>query len=302
MKPGTRFLFANLPRELVVLILTLAARPDFTHIGYGVVTRINPYATTLALCGVSTDFRRIALRMMLETVFLWKDYQMIAFLQALRMQKQYLAQESRLCVDYAAHIRRIWVDWLCKPYGVSTCKWGRPCIAKKPAINFSILSPVLLAAPSLAFNTKSLFLLYGCLHHAWRSRLKTTVHKSSPPPWNTKTLTLTGLLDPSCLRTSTPRTSAFFSSISRLIFLNHAISDTDPAQDAEDLEIPAWIMKFPWAYFKNLQTFLFPLPHIVFPHVEARDMSGRRVHLLTLSAPPMSNHWDHLSEPQPSGD
>ena len=64
-----------------------------------------------------------------------------------------------------------------------------------------------------------------------------------------------------------------------------------------DLKIPEKMKSFSWL----LSKILFPLSYVVFPVVAGQDMTGRRVHLLTLSAVPTPDHFAHLSAPRPSG-
>lgn len=277
MEPIVQCLFVKLPMELILLILTFAGCPDFN-----VETRGDSYASALALCRVSTAVRRVVLPIMLETVFLLKDHHLIAFLHALRMQKNYAEEGNHLSIDYTNHIRKIWV--------------GRCCTPEGPEIDFSILAPVILAAPSLAFDFLSLRLLYGCLQY------DSNIHESSPLPWKTKTLALSGHFNPSSIVTNTAEGSAFFSSITRLIFLFNTITEDIQDDEPEVLKIPRWTQGFPWASFKSLRSVLLPLPCIVFPYIKGvKHMRGKRVYLVTLSASPMSAHWLHLSAPEPSG-
>lgn len=285
-----QFPFVSLPTELILLILTFAARPDFALIGGSSIQRRNPYSSALAACRVSRDVRRAVLPIMLETVFLRKDHQLIAFLRALHMQKGYSQHGHHLCFEYTAHICKIWVGSICEPRGESACTGY--CIATETEIDFSILAPVLLAAPSLAIDGDSLYLLDGCIQVALRRPFGTTIwqgHRQSS--WMTNILTLSGFIDPFRVLGCITDGSAFFSSISRLIFVPPMI--TNDAKDDGCLGVPLWMMSFLQSSFTGLRSISMPLPYVKFPDIEELDIDEMRVPLITLPAPPLSSKSVH---------
>ncbi|OAX33830.1 hypothetical protein K503DRAFT_775177 [Rhizopogon vinicolor AM-OR11-026] len=297
MQPIAQSLFGHLPTELVVLILTFSARPHFRRISdvTGRTRGSDVYSSALALCLVSRHIRRLVLPLILETLFLWEDHNVIAFLRALRMQNNYHLQGNHLHFEYAAHICRVCVGRLCEPLEVSTeSVIGLGVKVRSPpatlsATDFSILAPVILAASSLAIDFESLHLLCGCLQHAWRRPVNTDMHNPSQPPWSTKTLTLSGTFNPAHLLATTAQGSAFLASISHLIFLPPTITESEmrirQLQEEEDVKLPPWMMRISWASFKSLRSVLLPLPYAKLPVVEGQYTSGRRVDLLTLFVP-----------------
>lgn len=279
--------FFNLPTELVILILTFAARPNFALIGGGTSKQRDRYSSARALCCVSRDVRRVILPVMLETVFLWQDRQVIAFLHALRMQKGYSEQGNHLAFAYAAHVRRIWVGGICAPRGESSCLGGRTCLSAEPEVDFEILAPVLLAAPSIAIDCESIYLLDGCIQVALRT---STCQGRSGPRWRTNTLTLSGFINTFRMLKSITEGSSFFSSISRLIFVPPVV--TTNARHHGNLNAALWTTSYPRSSFANLQTISVAFPYVEFPDTDEPDsivISKMRIPLITLPVPPLSD-------------
>jgi hypothetical protein len=283
--------FVDLPTELVLPILKLAARPNFTLIGDGTLNRRDPYSSARALCLVSRDVRHTILPVMLETVFLWECSQVIAFVDALRMQTGYSEQGDHLAFAYANHICRIWVGSICEPCGESFCHLDRCRLSIGPGIDSEILAPVLLAAPSLAFDCKSLYLLDDCTQVA--SHID-TCQEGSEPRWRANTLTLSGNIDPCLGIRSINQRLPFFSSISHLIFVSPMM--TNDIRDDMNFSDTMRTMTYLRAAFTNLQTISIPRPFVRLPVIVElpADISEMRVHLVTLPAPPLANQPETL--------
>ncbi|OAX33133.1 hypothetical protein K503DRAFT_550309 [Rhizopogon vinicolor AM-OR11-026] len=308
MQPIPRFPFANLSTELVLLILTFAARPDFarTH------EEKNPYSSAITLCRVSRITRHAVLPQLLHTVLLSEESNVTSFMNALRMQELYRQQINHLYFAYAAHVRRIWIGQICAPPPAPPIHGSFPpntpvYNTSEPDIDFSILAPVIFGAQSLALDFASLFLLCGCLECAWN-----THPARSTPPWSTKTLALSGNFTRWLPLTSTTEGSAFLASISHLIFLYPVrfkpyytiCSRLDPCFDdvqSPDYSLPAWMTNVPWAAFKNIQAVSLPFPHVVlmFDNEEPVDL---HVELVTLSASPDHSDFKNISSSIRSGE
>ena len=298
MKPAARFPFVNLSTELVLLILSFAARPAFAQ---SEVER-NPYASALALCQVSRVIRRAALAQLLRTVILSTDNKVTSFVHALRMQHTYRQLGHHLYFDYTAHVRRIWIGQFCVPPPTAPLHGRFPPNTPVhntvvPDIDFSVLAPVILGACSLAIDFSSLFLLCGCLEHAWSTHRSHTIHPEYYlPPWRVKYLTLSGEFARWLPLKSTAEGSAFLASISHLIILSPTplmVCRHDPCFDKVqclDHSLPEWITSVPWAAFNSIQAVSLPFPHIVLPS-SMRELANVRVALLTLCASAGLRDW-----------
>ncbi|KAG2158650.1 uncharacterized protein EDB93DRAFT_1119485 [Suillus bovinus] len=304
MQATSQFPFANLSSELVLLIFTHAARPTFFKTGDDSDVSKNPYASALSLCRVSKIVRRTVLPELLRTILLPGYNNVTAFVHALRMQQAFALHENDLRFDYAGRIDRIWFGQICEPppqaplYGsfVSSTTSERD-------IDFSLLAPVLLSAPSLALDFESLWLLYGCLESAWSSHINMNDPERAPLPWRADNLTLVGEFNRWRPLTSTAEGSAFLASISRLSFLSPSRAETHllPTYDPcfNDLEhwkypLPEWMTSVPWDSFKRLQTVSLVLPRIVLTVAAKTSLSEENVdvELLTLFDPPRSTYWE----------
>lgn len=298
------FPFANLPIELCFLVLTHAARPTFAP---NHTERKKPYSSALALCRTSRAIRCIVFPKLLHTILLTKVKHMMAFIRALKMQQAYAQQDSHLHVDYAAHVRRIWIGGTPIKHSINIYSLSLD------STDFSLLAPVLLAATSLAIDYRSLSLLNSCLEYAWKSHIHSNVDKSSPPPWSTKTLTLSGDLANYSLTNSVP-VYAFLASISHIIFLSPTRFPFEgvcfPCRYGRicDKLLRYNIFErmsrspFPWAALQNLQSVSLALPHLM-PPITSMHLDGCRwcehcwedvpIELRTFTAPivQLSGHW-----------
>ncbi|KAG1815673.1 uncharacterized protein BJ212DRAFT_234467 [Suillus subaureus] len=251
METIPRASFDNLPTELVLLILQYAAEPTFTQ-PEQYVTK-NPYSTARTLCLVSRVVRRVALPEMLHTVLL-SFRNVRAFVHALRMQAEYAQTDSCLYLAYTRHIRNIWI--------------GHPISV--PESDLDLLAPVLLGAPSLAIDFSSMDLVKRCVEHTWTHVDKNIDRQCSPPPWRTKTLTLSGMGIAPWHIIKRPSGSAFLASVAHLITLPHTQIDsnlhiirrTTGVIGPQDYVLPRWMRHAPWALFKGLESVSLAFPHI----------------------------------------
>jgi hypothetical protein len=250
METIPRASFANLPTELVLLILKYAAQPTFSQPEQRTK---NSYSTARTLCLVCRAARHVALPEMLHTVLL--DFCNVrAFVHALRMQSEYGQTDSSLCLAYTHYIRNIWI--------------GHP--KSVPDSDLDLLAPVLLGAPSLAIDFSSMDLLIRCVEHAWTHMDKNINRQRSPPPWNTKTLTLSGMVIAPWHITKRPSGTAFLASVAHLIVLPHAQIDSNlhvirratGVLGPQDYALPRWTRHAPWASFKRLESVSLAFPRI----------------------------------------
>lgn len=297
----------HLPTELYLLIFTHVARPSFAALKSA--WSPNPYSPALILCRVSRAFRRIVLPLLLHTIILSNAKHVLAFLRALQMQRAYAQQENHLRFEYAACVRRIWIG------KASMRSWNEdnPRLYRHlHNIDFSLLAPVLLASESLAIDYKNLFLLDSCLKYAWNPRTHlNTAHKSSPLPWNIKTLTLSGNLDSYRPTMCTPEGYAFLASISHIIFfpprkfnIRLVLPRDVDREKPFHYNIPKYLSNIPWASLTSLQSVSLALPVTTLCHeilyrwlplLAYHEYSGQdmRVELLAISAPAntLSSTW-----------
>ncbi|KAG2073512.1 hypothetical protein BDR04DRAFT_286811 [Suillus decipiens] len=257
METIPRASFVNLPTELVLAILKYAAEPTFIQSDQ--YESKNPYSTAHTLCLVSRFFRSVALPEMLHTVLLGFR-NVTAFVHALRMQEIYAETNSDLRLAYTHHIRNIWVGHF---------RAGTPV----PELDLGLLAPVLLSAPSLAIDFSNMDLLTRCVEHAWTHMDSNINRECSPPPWSTKTLTLSGMNTSLWHINMHPSGLAFLASIAHLVALPHsqigsnlhvfrrAVSVIEP----QDYALPRWMKHAPWASFKRLETVSLAFPHVELP-------------------------------------
>ncbi|KAG2121738.1 hypothetical protein DEU56DRAFT_701339, partial [Suillus clintonianus] len=215
------FRFADLPTELALLVFVFAAQPTFTETD--TYNARNPYSPALLLCSVSRIVRRTVLPSILHTVLLSESRHVMAFVDALYMQKAYAEQQHHLCLDYASSVHRIWMGEFLGPPRVPNAPFisSFTPYGSEPELDVSLLAPVLLAAPSLALDFASLDVLLCCIKYTLDSDVDLKVdHERSPSPWSTKNLTLSGCVSRRWRPfTETVHGYAFLSSISHLTSL-----------------------------------------------------------------------------------
>ncbi|KAG2127854.1 hypothetical protein BD769DRAFT_753214 [Suillus cothurnatus] len=283
--------FADLPVELILLILKLAARPSFSQTEP--YKSKNPYSFPLALCLVSKAVRKTVLPEILHTVLLPKSHNVTAFVDALRMQQAYAQQDHQFKFDYTKYVRRIWVGQFRGSLpGLSPDEFG----SMQSGPDITPLAPILLAAPFIAADFGSLGLLSGCLFHAWKSRVDNC--ESSPALCDPKTLMVTGS-EPMTLQWSpyikTVHGAAFLASISHIISATHTATDSKRhayrichSDDRWKIyQLPEWMERAP---FSSVQTFSLPIPHsarrLVECELSSKDME---VEFLTFSVSKLSS-------------
>ncbi|KAG2142951.1 hypothetical protein DEU56DRAFT_697327, partial [Suillus clintonianus] len=272
------FPFTYLPVELVLIILRYYVEPTFDQTAP--YDSKSPYSNARALCHFSRAVRRAVLPELLHTVLLEHYVTVKVFVHALHMQKMYAEKANHLRFDYIPHVHKIWIGSQChNPWAFN--------LIERP-LSISLLSPVLLAAPSIALDWTSMGLLEGCLEHAWKSRAATHANNEHfPLPWNTKTLILSRETPISGARwgclTDTPQGSAFLGSISHLSTTTSLLWSNTPSY----CMVP-WMEVTPWASFKNLQ--IVSLPYLIAikagARIKLRNTHEINVHvdLLTLPA------------------
>ncbi|KAG1755433.1 hypothetical protein EDB19DRAFT_1867647 [Suillus lakei] len=255
--------FERLPTELVLLILKYAAQPTFAQPDQ--YDAKNPYSTARKICLVSKAARRVALREMLHTVLL-DSRNLTAFVQALRMQKEYSQEEHPFEFAYTPHIRNLWIGGFCR------CPTDPPMHAtttSEPESNLDLMAPVLLGVPSLAIALSSLDLLTCSVEHVWNRMDKNIDRERSLPPWRTKTLTLLGTSTGPWHIATLASGSAFLASIAHLIALPQAQTLLHVVHRASGIIGPrdyimSWHLRHvPWDSFKSLESV-----SLVFPRVE----------------------------------
>ncbi|KAH7886749.1 hypothetical protein F5I97DRAFT_1792108, partial [Phlebopus sp. FC_14] len=261
------FPFSRLSIELVLRVIHFAAVSDFSLEPEG-----NPYASALALCLVSNAVRRAAIPSFLYTVVLSREDSLAKFVHALRIQRDHASRSHPLFVDYTKYVRRIWIgEYMVAPPPAPTHAEPRFAFsAASPSssacslhaqidsdIDISIIAPVLLGAPSLGIDFRSITLLCNCLEWAWWNQ---TAADTMDVPWCTTTLTLSGDLSRWRPLTSTPEGAAFFAHIPSLVLLSTSIRSPDIQQrDAQYIsyntcKIPDWVCNdIPWPSFHNLR-------------------------------------------------
>ncbi|KIK92995.1 hypothetical protein PAXRUDRAFT_12904 [Paxillus rubicundulus Ve08.2h10] len=271
MSTHNNFPFSRLFVDLALQIMYFAATPDFQS------TLNNPYACGLALCSVSKAVRCAALPRMLHTVLLTRTSSITKFVAALRIQKGFTVTNQLLFVDYTIHIRRIWIGHFPDPppsAPIAPSFFGAS--PPESSIDFSLLAPVILGAPSLGLDFLSVSLLHDCLDWAWRHHTPApgeddmdagTSSARLTLPWRTSTLALTGCFSRWLPFTSTSEGSAFLASLPSLILLPEFIASEDlekvqgPA-NARSRVIPTPVnlgSGIPWASFRGLQRLTVPL-------------------------------------------
>ncbi|KAF8845950.1 hypothetical protein BDN67DRAFT_1006457 [Paxillus ammoniavirescens] len=271
MDTHSGFPFSRLSVDLALSIIDFTATPDFQS------TSDNPYACGLALCRVSKAVRRATLPRMLHTVLLTRTGSLTKFVAALRTQKSFSLANQSMFVDYTVHVRRIWIGHFpdTPPSAPIACNFF-DAPSSEPDIDFSLLAPVLLGAPSLGLDFLSVSLLHDCLKWAWQHQAPasgeddmdaSTSSECSMLPWRTSTLALTGCFSRWLPFTSTSEGSAFLASLASLILLPEFIA----AADLEKVEGPANTRSriiptpvnlcsgIPWAAFRGLQRLTVPL-------------------------------------------
>ncbi|KAG2158632.1 uncharacterized protein EDB93DRAFT_1049874, partial [Suillus bovinus] len=185
------FRYSDLPADLALIIFEYAAQPTFAQ--YAPYTN-DTYSSALSLCQVSKIVRRTVLPELLHTVSLSEARHLLAFVQALRMQKKYIDQQDDLAFDYAPCVHRVSIGEFRGAVRDPAVPFFPPSMAKLDwEFDISLLAPVVLGVSSLAINIDSIDLLLKCLKNACNSDVDLDVdHNNSTLPWSTRSLTLSG--------------------------------------------------------------------------------------------------------------
>lgn len=148
---GMNFPLSHLPLELALEIIRLAALPSI-HSRSGSPAAI--YAPACALAQVSHSVRQVAMPHLLHTVIFSTQDALDLFVRALALQRHLAATRSRLRLDYAAHVRRIWA---------TRCY---PPLVQQPAgayHNYGVLYPLLARARCVGLHADALHLLHDAV-------------------------------------------------------------------------------------------------------------------------------------------
>jgi len=289
-------MITSLPTELCFSILKYTAMPSFVA-----VNTTNPYSSALALCLVSKAVRLIVIPELLHTIFLPGTKHVVAFIDALRMQKVYAQEGSDLHIDYAAQVHCIWMEEM----PIRNPSWNY-FLRYLYTIDFSLFAPVVLAAKSLRVDYSFMSFLDGCLEHAWNAGIHSDItHKSSPLPWSVEILTLChpgG--DLASYHHDTSSRYSFLDFISDILVTEELCpTESTGHENVFYYKTPErpYISDTPWANLKNLRFISFGLPH------QHRRPSGifvlcgsdLRVELLTVPNP-LSLPLDHCAQQTPS--
>lgn len=238
------------------------------------------------------EVRKTVLPEILHTVLLPQLRNVTAFVDTLRMQQAYAQQDHQFKLDYAKHVRRMWMGQFRGSLpGLSLNEFGQ----MQPGLDLSPLAPVLLAAPSIAVDFENLGLLSGCLFYAWKS----------PVLYSPKTLMVTGTESMTRQWSSYIKTdhgAAFLASISNVISITHTMTDSTRHQCGichrdsapKIYKLPEWMARAP---LSNLQTFSLPIPHSAHTLAECEPTgTDMKVELLTFYVSKLSPRRRTLKE------
>jgi hypothetical protein len=230
-----------LPIELTLEILRLAASPaQQTEADV-----LSVYTTARALALVCSNFRQVVMPHFLHTVVLNGRDSINKFIRTLHLQKQLANHGSRLCLNYARLVHRVWT---------SKCWQLMPQTTVLTSVHaYAILSEILGNAETLGFTFLSYYLLYDTL---------SGVCDPMERQWNCRRLTFAG---------NNPRWNPLISTANGQAFLQRLTHLTIwlPADDAIgpsclshidlDLRVPNWVQRIPFEYMTNLTHFAFSL-------------------------------------------
>lgn len=181
------FPLLRLPLELALEILRLASSPKHGHERtQRLQSRAQIYQTASALALVSSRVRRAVMPHLLHTVILNTQATVTLFLRTVEKQKTI---GSRLKIDYAKYVRRIWSTEYYQPFAEQS---------EMPYHDYRLLNDLFCKADTLGFSFNSLHLLYEVLCGAQPDSLSSWTCKhvtfaGALPMWNSITSTNTGL-------------------------------------------------------------------------------------------------------------
>lgn len=234
------FSFCQLPIELILEILFLAASPA----QQAESDCSSRYATARALALVCFNVRQVVMPHLLHSVVINNHDSLDKFLRTLYLQKQLADHGSRLCLNYARLVHRVWTSRCWEPLQQTTVLASGHANA--------LLGEILYNATALGFTFLSYHFLYESL---------SGVCEPIERQWNCRRLTFAG---------SNPRWNPLISTANGQALLQHLTHLTIwlPADDAIGppvshiglgLRVPNWVQRVPFEYMTNLTHFAFSL-------------------------------------------
>ncbi|KAG2033163.1 hypothetical protein BDR03DRAFT_968132 [Suillus americanus] len=285
MEPAIRSRSSDLPLEILLMILEDVVEPTFSQ--EEKYDDQNPYATALSLCLVSRLVRRITLPKFLHTISLRRIASVRMFANALLMQKAYAEENSDLFFDYTSVVQRMWIG-----NSTESQLWGFEL-----AREISVLVPMILATPAIAFDSCYLKLIVQSVEDASTSRADPNAdHGPSPFPVKIQSLTIMGHSTSGTIFKTIRKGSVFLASIPRLTYLIDLPYDSDTFRDISRGIKPPWFLMtlwlhdIPWTCMKSLETFSVVYPHLAEPYkirsyIDCTRGVDLHVERLTISAP-----------------
>ena len=228
------FKFTQLPTEVALEIIRLAAIPALQDDSLGSAACSRPYyATALCLASVSYTLRAATMPYLLRTVILHSKGDHAAFIHSIHQQQDFAENGSRLALDYAKLVRRLW----------SSGGWGP--VMNEPLqswVDYSALRPIICAADSVGLTWDSLNILDGQFQSLESRRLqegrgRRVTFAGNNPRWNPLTSTEDGL--------------------NFLRQITHLTIWADESANEGDI-VPSWVHRIPFACMPNLTHFACP--------------------------------------------
>ena len=235
------FPFCQLPVELTLEILLLAASPAQQPES----NCLSMYATARALALVSYNVRQVVMPHFLHTVVINSHDSLNKFVRTLHHQKQLANYGSRLCLNYARLVHRVWTSRCWEPIQQSTVLTSGHA--------YAMLSEILCNAEALGFTFLSYHLLYDAL---------SGVCDPVELQWNCRRLTFAGNNPRWNPLTSTANGQTFLQRLTHLtIWLptDDAIGSPYISHIDLGLRVPNWVQRIPFEYMTNLTHFAFSL-------------------------------------------
>lgn len=228
------FEFTELPTEVALEIIRLVATPELQDDTCGSTACSRPYyATSLCLASTSYTLRAATMPYLLRTVILHSKSDHAAFIHSIHQQQDFAENGSRLALDYAKLVRRLW----------SSGGWG-PLVDEplQSRLDYSALRQIMCAADSVGLTWDSLDILDG----QFRS-----LESGMSQEWPGRRVTFAG---------SNPRWNPLTSTEDGLNFLRQITHLTIWAdEDANEGGIyPSWVHRIPFACMPNLTHFACP--------------------------------------------
>jgi hypothetical protein len=230
------FPFCQLPIELTLEILRFAASPaqqtesDFLSV----------YATARALALVCYNVRQVVMPHFLHTVVLNSHDSLNKFVRTLDRQKQLANRGSRLFLNYAHLVHRVWTSRCWEPI------YQTRVLTSVHA--YTTLSEILCNAEALGFTFLSYHLLYEVLSAVCDPiDCRRLTFAGNNPRWNPLISTAGG--------------QAFLQRLTHLTIWLPADDSIGPPciSHLDGLRVPNWVQRIPFEYMTNLTHFAFSL-------------------------------------------